>query len=504
MRVITAHEGDPLSWAERHFGDLDLGDLRRNQRAVTIAAAMASNPSGSIPQMFSNSYEIKASYNFFRHPEATPENLQQAHSEAVIDHLHKPGRYLLLEDTSEMSWSGNEPVEGLGPVGSGKSGEQGFHLHSILAIGWRGGNGGGGGSSEGDWPGRQAVEVLGLAAQHYHVREPRPEGEPVKNNSKILKHRERESEWWLQAGEALGHAPTDAKKIQWTRVCDRGADIYEQLISCAELNHRFVIRAAQDRCLSDSEGRKITGKLFEVARKQPALGRFALQLRARGAGRQRQPARRAELQVSAADVWMRAPQRPGKGPGYLPAVRCRVVRVWEVEGEVGAEAGGEQQQPRLEWILLTDWAATTYDEALEVALAYSTRWLIEEFHKAIKTGTRAEHLQLERAESLFAAIAIKSVVALRLLDLRERVRVDEDAAAEESGLNELELAVLRERLNRPIKTVREVALAIGRLGGHMNRKGDGMPGWQTLFLGMTKLSHLVEGVQLALKMKRFG
>jgi hypothetical protein len=173
-----------------------------------------------------------------------------------------------------------------------------------------------------------------------------------------------------------------------------------------------------------------------------------------------------------------------------------VVRVWEADPPPGVEA--------LEWILLTDWPANTFAEALEVALAYSTRWLIEEFHKALKTGTKAEKLQLETAEALFASIAIKSVVALRLLDLRERVRLSPEAPAEQSGLSELELAVLRERLNRPIKTVREVALAIGRLGGHMNRKGDGLPGWQTLFRGMAKLNDLVEGVRIARKLRRFG
>jgi len=69
--------------------------------------------------------------------------------------------------------------------------------------------------------------------------------------------------------------------------------------------------------------------------------------------------------------------------------------------------------------------------------------LIEEFHKALKTGTKAEELQLETAEGLFVAIAIKSIVALRLLDLRERVRLSPDAPAEQAGLNELERAVLR-------------------------------------------------------------
>jgi len=143
-------------------------------------------------------------------------------------------------------------------------------------------------------------------------------------------------------------------------------------------------------------------------------------------------------------------------------------------------------------------------QALEVALLYSTRWLIEEFHKALKTGTKAEQWPLESAEGLFAAIAIKRVVAWRLIELRERVRIAPDASAAQSGLSKLELEVLRTTLNRPIKTVREVALAVGRLGGPLNRKGDGMPGWQTLFRGMSKLNDLVEGVRLGLKMKKFG
>jgi hypothetical protein len=38
----------------------------------------------------------------------------------------------------------------------------------------------------------------------------------------------------------------------------------------------------------------------------------------------------------------------------------------------------------------------------------------------------------------------------------------------------------------------------------MNRKGDGMPGWQTLSQGMEKLLLLVEGARLAHKLKRSG
>jgi hypothetical protein len=172
------------------------------------------------------------------------------------------------------------------------------------------------------------------------------------------------------------------------------------------------------------------------------------------------------------------------------------VRVWEAT----APDVGE----RLEWILLCDANVEHFTQAHACALQYATRWLIEEYHKAIKTGLGAERLQLESVERLFAAIAIMSVVALRLLELRERLRRHPDAEAVQSGWSPLELEVLREKSGRTLNTVREVALAIGRLGGHLNRKGDGLPGWQTLWHGMNTLRALVEGVLIAQRLKTFG
>ena len=75
---------------------------------------------------------------------------------------------------------------------------------------------------------------------------------------------------------------------------------------------------------------------------------------------------------------------------------------------------------------------------------------------------------MENAERLFAAVAIMRVVALRLLELRERLRRHPEAEAAQAGLSPLELEVLHQKSGRALRTVREVALAIGRLGGHLN------------------------------------
>lgn len=112
----------------------------------------------------------------------------------------------------------------------------------------------------------------------------------------------------------------------------------------------------------------------------------------------------------------------------------------------------------LEWVLLCDQEASTFETAHECVLQYATRWLIEEFHKALKTGLGVERLQLKTASWLFAAIALLSVVAVRLLDLRGHLRQNSKQPALRCGLEPVELAVLQLQSNRTLDTAQDVAL----------------------------------------------
>ena len=169
---------------------------------------------------------------------------------------------------------------------------------------------------------------------------------------------------------------------------------------------------------------------------------------------------------------------------------ANVVRVWE-------ETAPNAVAPGLEWLLLSDQPVSDLAQALACVRQYTSRWLIEDFHKALKTGMRVEQLQLQTAARLFAAAALLSVVALALVDLREKSRLEPDLPAEAAGLTPTELRVLRLQRRRPVATVRAVYLALAALGGHLGRTGDGPPGWQTLWLGRRSLRLLVEGVLLA-------
>ncbi|WP_210518269.1 IS4 family transposase [Hymenobacter terricola] len=478
---ISTHFCDPQLWAQTRFGGTVLGDARRSRRVVTLAAGWARQPGASIPQLSAGQAGAsKAAYRLLGSAMATPEALQGPHQAVVRQALQEPGTCLLVEDTTELSWPDTEERRpGLGPVGPGKATSQGVLLHSLVAAGW---------PAQDPDPAakRPALPLLGLLDQQYHVRQPVPEAEKdhPHGGARLRQGRVRESALWSRSLRQVGRPPAGTR---WVVVADRGADIYEPLQQCQAQGLGFVVRAAQDRALAAGPEKAPAGRLFALARAQPSVGQFTLALR----GRPGQAAREVGLHVSfSPPPAPRAPQRPGAATGKGDPIPCAAVRVREA-----AEA--DSATPGLEWLLLSDQPITDFAQALSCARQYTSRWLAEDFHKALKTGLGAEKLQLQTAERLFAAVALLSVVALALVDMREKSRLQPDLPARAAGLEATFLQVLTLRSPRPVQTVRDVYYALAGLGGHLGRKGDGPPGWQTLWRGLMSLRLLVEGVRLA-------
>lgn len=110
----------------------------------------------------------------------------------------------------------------------------------------------------------------------------------------------------------------------------------------------------------------------------------------------------------------------------------------------------------------------------------------------------AEELQLERGERLMAAIAIMSVVALRLVGIRETVRLMPEAPADKL-FDKVELKILALRTKLQLTNVHDAMRAMAKLGGFLGRKGDGEPGMMVLWRGLMRLQELKEGYMLALQ-----
>jgi Transposase Tn5 dimerisation domain len=148
----------------------------------------------------------------------------------------------------------------------------------------------------------------------------------------------------------------------------------------------------------------------------------------------------------------------------------------------------------IRWILLTSLPVTTFEEAWTVIGYYEMRWIVEEYHKALKTGCRTESRQLKTAGRLEAFVGLTSVLAVRLLQLKSIARTNPDTPAKRvvpaAWLKMLKLA--RKNLNRVHDlTVGQFYREVAKLGGFLGRKSDGEPGWITIWRGWEKLNMYV-------------
>ena len=136
---------------------------------------------------------------------------------------------------------------------------------------------------------------------------------------------------------------------------------------------------------------------------------------------------------------------------------------------------------------------TDFTQARSCAHQYTSRWIMEDFHKALGTGVGAEKRQLQTAVRLFAAVALLSMVALA--NLREKNRLKPDTPAKFISTTDNQLLVMHHQRRRPLATVRGVYLAA--IGGHLGRTSNSPSSWQILWLGRLSLRLLVEEVNIA-------
>ncbi len=154
----------------------------------------------------------------------------------------------------------------------------------------------------------------------------------------------------------------------------------------------------------------------------------------------------------------------------------------------------------LEWILFTTLPLSQYD-ALEQISWYEHRWLIEEYHKCLKTGCAIEKRQMETTKGLLAMLGFLSVTAVRLLQLRGLARTRPEQLALEAGIEPLFLQLVAARLKREATqlTVGQFWRGVAMIGGFIGRRSDGEPGWQTLWDGWRRLQDMCFGAQWAMK-----
>ena len=452
-------------WAARVAAGTVLPGKRLAARLAYILETFAERPSDAIPQAAGNWGQAKGIYRFLANQRVRPAALHQGLTSDTARQCLEQPTVLVVQDTTSLNLTGCHVLPELGPIGSGNL-AQGVLLHSTLALTEQG-------------------EVLGVLGLQIWAR---PAGYAVGPEAK-------ESGKWLQGID-------QARQVVWEtawaagaaapprlmHLMDREGDVYEVLQWVEEVGDSAIIRCVQNRRVEEPL------RLAHAAvRAQPVLGRGTIPVpRSHG-----KPARTATVEIRALRTTLR-PDRV-KYPHAWP-LTWTLVEVWEPNPAPACEA--------LHWLLWTREPATTLAEGQEVVRKYTCRWPIEEYHLTLKSGCRIEALRLEKWDSLEKAIVMYTSVAARIVALRDRAQQEPDAPATVL-LSEDECAVLVAKFGKGQAVLRltlgQAVLWIGRLGGHLNRQRDGMPGVRTLWRGLRDLTLLVEGWRVARRLEnRYG
>lgn len=450
------------SFGESHFGGAALGHQRRTKCLVRIADLIYRHPGGTLPAKLHDPKDYKAMDRLMNRAEATHAAVLEWHCQQTLQQMRQAkGVVLVLHDTTELDYSGLRSISDLGPIGGGLN--RGYLCHNSLAFD------------------PQRHEVIGLANQILHRRRHVGRREGVKAKRERA---DRESLLWPAGLEAVGRAPVDA---DWVHVADRGADSFEFLARHLEKGQGFVVRSNRSRVIHrghDPQG--VRDDLHAYVRTQPLGERREIVVSARPG----QPERKATVAVAFAPVLI-APPHVRRGCYIKRPLPVWVVRVCEVDPPKGVKP--------LEWILLTNRKVATITDAWERASWYECRWVIEEYHKAQKTGCAIEDMQFTSSQALEPMIALLSVVAVTLLNLREASRRPDAATRPATDLVDARyvavLSAWRYKKVRKDLSVHDFFFALARLGGHQNRKRDHRPGWLVLWRGWMALQHMLDGAE---------
>jgi hypothetical protein len=442
-------------WAEQELGEVDLGDRRLNKRVVSIAQAFYARPQANIPQACQTRAETKATYRFLDHPETSMEKVLAPHYEATLGRISREEVVLAVQDTTSLNYTAHPGTQNLGPIGYRLDRGIGLILHSTLTFNREG-------------------TPLGLLDVQCWARDAADFGKKKRRHSVPIE--EKESYKWLLSFRKVAEAQKRCSKNTLVSVGDREADIYElfELALSDPTGPKLLIRAEQDRLLAEGQGH-----LWEKVAQQEVAGIQEIQV----PRLKNRPARVARLEVRFAKVTLKPPQRK-KGRKELT-----LWAVWAREAEEPAE--GE----RIEWMLLTTCAVTTFDEAIEKLAWYTIRWGIEVFHRTLKSGCKVEERQLGHADRIETCLAIDMVVAWRIFHLvklgRETPDVPCSVFFEEAEWKAL-VAYVTQNPKPPDHppTLREAMRMVASLGGFLGRKGDGEPGTKSLWLGLQRLDDL--------------
>ncbi len=460
------------SWAEEQFSLCDLGDKRRTRRLVEMASSLCTRIGKSLSHCSQgDTAMLEGSYRFIRNDAIEPRDIAEGIFKSTHERTKSSDCLLALEDTTTISYP--HAVAGLGDTGGPVASTAiGFHAHSILLVDGH------------------TKDTLGLIAQTRWIRPKEERGKSHERRNRAYEEKE-SFKWEKSSRELESRMQSDMSKV--ISVCDREADIYEYLSYKINQGHRFVVRAGNNRKLYEELGEHLEDAIDMASE----LGEYTIEIAQKG-GRK---ARTATLCLKSCRVEIAPPKRlPGSTNPPL-----------EVNMVIATEVNNKGCKQSLSWILLTNEDVTDFLQARTVVEHYETRWRIEEFHKAWKTGAGVEAQRMQTADNIERMAVILSAIAVRLLQLKEGLEKEElehtNTISCRQVLTEEEFIILwyatqpkkgkKKKVPKKIPSLGWAYKAIAKLGGWADTKRLGRASWLTIWDGWFCLQERLAGYLVA-------
>jgi len=473
QRGSSRQAEDNGAWVAGEVAGCQFHDARLGKRLGSLLHQLGGSIGGTIPLACQDWANTKAAYRFLSNDDVDEQAILAGHFQATRDRAQaSAGPLLILQDTTEFSFKRDKPelvgFKGVTHSRRDKAGRPqphttcGILMHSSLAVTTQG-------------------LPLGLCAIKFWSRQKFKGTAALKRkiNPTRVPIEEKESVKWLLNLRQSTALIDDPRRC--VHIGDRESDIYELFSLADELGTRFLVRTCNDRLAGDGD-HTIADEMADVR----VQGLHRVEFRdERG-----QPCE-ATLELRYRQIGVLPPI--GKQQSY-PALELTVLHAQERDAPAG--------RAPLQWKLITNLPVRSKAEAIEKIDWYAMRWKIETFHKILKSGCRAEDSRLQTADRLTNLISIYCILSWRIFWLTMLGRVAPGSSPGDAFTKD-ELAVL-DRLSPKTstpelvpRTLSHYAIQLAKLGGYLARKNDPPPGNLVMWRGLTRLTDIVLGMQLA-------
>jgi len=441
------------SWVAEEIKAVNLCDKRLKKRLGNVLEALGDKPTTSIPLACRGWGELKAAYRFFDNEKVNEKEILNSHRLTSIDRIKQEKVVLLLQDTTDLNYTGKNDIEGLGKIGNDYE-CYGIYLHAMLAV----------------TPERIS---LGCVNSKFWTRQ--EEGIRAQRGKKKIE--DKESYRWIEGFKIAEEIAKEVPNTLIVNVADRESDIYEFFLQTNGIREKqgahWIVRSAHNRNVTGKGDKKI----WEGVRESPVIGEIEF---AMPQGRKRK-ARQVKQEVKLAKVKL----NPFFNRGFKEKSNI------EINAVLAEEINAPRGAVKAKWMLLTSLPITSYEQAVEIIQWYLCRWQIEIFFKLLKSGCGVEELQLEKAERLRKCIALYLIIAWRILFVTMQGRkcpdMPCDTLFEDDEWKSVYMVTYKRSPPKTPPRLQEMIIMIAKLGGFIGRKSDGEPGAKTIWQGMQRM-----------------